>query len=345
MKFVMMEGHLDNNAVYVTSLLHQHDIHVLQHSDCGASSTIYEVNNEIVLKVPLLLEPPEPNAGALDHNCFQQKSKLSHGDLENERQVFQTLAPHPNIVEAISLDHSEGIYLRKYTPLSQRLAKGPAELPLRLAWYLDIARALHHLHKARKAHCDLRVQNCLCDSDDNVRICDLGLCCSFGTFMPTDDDEFNGNLNVNGHSEFVSDVTDRFSLASLIFHMETGTHVKLEHLTDSGMDIPRLKTGMEPLDTILQRAWCEEYKSTEDMLNDITIAQVRLRPSPVNSSDVATLRQEVARWRNERIDSYGMCLSRVMSSNCSRERLERSKRVDLNEADSVGASGIFAAMN
>lgn len=272
----------------------------------GASSIIFQVNESIVLKAPVVLEKPLEDAPKADKAEFNSTSFYSYSDLANERQILHEVGKHPNIVEALALQHPEGIYLKKYCSLSERI--GEATEQAKRGWYLDIALALQHVHEAKIAHADLRPDNILCDANDNASICDFGISCKFGSSTPTSDDLIAEKLNVNGRFETVSDESDRFAFASLIFELETGNRPNIKDVADSG--IPQLATGSPPIDNLLARAWGNTYSDTKQMVEEIMEMQEARKHDCIRStvglpSAVESLNHEVEQFRRTRIKNNG----------------------------------------
>jgi hypothetical protein len=85
----------------------------------GASGFVYEVDEHIFFKAPIINRPPGINGSSLDHYFYATDAVFRFEDFENERAIFRHLRqhPHPNIVQAIAIEYPEGIYLRKYHPL------------------------------------------------------------------------------------------------------------------------------------------------------------------------------------------------------------------------------------
>lgn len=145
-------------------------------------------------------------------------SVCHYEEIVNERIILKRLerTPHTNIMQAVSLDHPEGVYLRRHTPLSRRLQAGKPTQYIRIAWYRDMLRALLHLHTLEIAHADVRLDNFLYDSEGAIILCDFTCSRAFGQDNPSVPSSPEG-LGVNGPSQIVSDKTDRFALASVMF--------------------------------------------------------------------------------------------------------------------------------
>lgn len=279
----------------------------LERLDGGASAYIYAVNDQVVLKSPVTFVLPRDDS-LLDQYEYALHTVCYYDDIQNERAIFRHLEriPHDNIIQAITLEHPEGIYLRRYSPLSTRLKTEKPTQFIRFSWYRDMLRALVHLHELEIAHADIRLDNFLCHSEGTIVLCDFTCSRRFGQENPSATWS-SGTLGVNGFSQVVSDVTDRFALASVMFEIETGTKPNLTVLDDT-IQIPAIKTGSESLDLIIGRAWFEKYESTVDMLGDI---EALLGPSNFAAGSVLptaaieSLQAEITDWRRIRARKYG----------------------------------------
>ena len=95
----------------------------LERLDGGASAYIYAINDEIVLKSPVIFVPPSDDASQMAQYEYALHSVCHHEDIENERTILKRLEqrPHANVLQAIALEYPKGIYLRRHTPLSKSL--------------------------------------------------------------------------------------------------------------------------------------------------------------------------------------------------------------------------------
>jgi hypothetical protein len=86
----------------------------------GASAEVYKINDYIVLKSPRVFRPPNHDTPNRDRWFYADASLFHFNLMRNERTVLRLIEQrsHPNIVEPVNTDYSEGIYLRKYLPLS-----------------------------------------------------------------------------------------------------------------------------------------------------------------------------------------------------------------------------------
>ena len=252
--------------------------------------------------------PPTDDASPTAHYDYALFAVCHHEDIENERTILKRLqrAPHVNILEAISLEYPEGIYLRRYIPLSRRLKIEKPPQPVRVNWYKDMLRALVHLHGLEIAHSDVRPDNFLCDLEGAIVLCDFTCSRSFGQDNPSATSPGEA-LGVNGPSQTVTDITDRFALASVMFEIETGRKPDLT-LVNRMPEFPAVKTDNEMLDSVTERAWLAKYESTMDMLRDI---EAFCRPSRSEvGSDLhltasETLQTQIDDWRYIRMRQYG----------------------------------------
>jgi len=147
----------------------------LERLDGGSSAYIYAVNDQIVLKSPVTFVPPTDDSSQTAQYEYALTTVCHHEDIANERIILKRLErmPHPNVLQAISLEHPEGIYLRRHTPLARRLQTEKTLQSMRIAWYADMLRALVHLHNLGIAHADVRLDNFLCHSEDVIVLCNF----------------------------------------------------------------------------------------------------------------------------------------------------------------------------
>ncbi|KAM3503366.1 hypothetical protein MY11210_008750 [Beauveria gryllotalpidicola] len=269
----------------------------------GAAGQVYHVDDYIVLKACRIYEPPSDDAAPRALWDYASETIFHHGILKDEKTVLRLLAehPHPNIIEAIHMDHPEGIYLRKYQSFS---ALAPSSQSDRIHWYRDIIRALLHLHKLGIAHSDIRRDNILFDQNHHALLGDFGAACPFGHPNPSLPVLFNGP------SETVSAATDQFAMGSLIYELETGarSEISLDH--HGSLILPQIDTGHDGLDSLIENAWRGQYASTQDMLEYAecldAVQDIRgpFEP-PISKAELIT---RITQWRKDREDQHGCVL-------------------------------------
>lgn len=273
----------------------------------GASGQVYKVDEHIVLKALTVYEPPASDALPRDQWFYASETLFSSSLMNDERTVFRLLEqrPHPNIVEAIHIDHAEGIYLRKYLPLSE--FRNPTQ-PSRILWYQDIIRGLHHLHNLHIAHSDVRIDNVLLDTQDRALLCDFSSSCPFG--HPNLAYPRSGlPIPINGPAKSLSDATDRFAMGSLIFQMETGTKPELSVDDNGTLVLPQIRIGHSGIESMIRRAWLGQYSSTAQMLEHAESLHTdrRRETQSLMSQPVLkeVLRSRIKQWRKDREEQYG----------------------------------------
>lgn len=278
----------------------------------GAAAIVYEVNEDVVLKACRTYQSPSSDASHRDWWIFADSTLFSLHLSRKEKDFLRLLEkqPHPNIAEAISVDEDEGIYLRRYLPLSQ------VELPTlqgRVSWYRDFLHGLNHLHGLGICHSDLRPDNILLSRGrhPHALLCDFSGASAFGELNAS---PFEGEVPRTGLARTVSDATDRFALAYLIFEMETGSKPALAAVPDGTLSLPLVCTGHSGLDCMILKAWWGQYASTSDMLADAESLSVPAEQDGDARSTAeplvltGTLRQQVKQWRQRRLDCYGNCI-------------------------------------
>lgn len=217
--------------------------------------------------------------------------------LQSERTILRLARqrPHPHIIEPIDTDQLEGIYLRRYHSLSED--KIPAQHH-RIRWYRDLTDALCHIHSLGIAHADIRIDNVLLDEYYRAILCDFSAANPLGQSNPV---FLHLPLPINGPSPTLSEATDRFATASLIFRMEHG--VKLELSVDSNgiLVLPEIQTGHPGLDTIIGTAWLAHYSRTSQMQERLdSIDTNGARPAhdvQLRSGSMESWRDRIKEWR------------------------------------------------
>lgn len=280
----------------------------LERLDGGSSAYIYAVNDQVVLKSPVTFVPPTDDSSQMAQYEYALHTVCHHEDIANERIILKRLErnPHTNILQAISLEHPEGVYLRRHVPLLRRLQTMKAPQSIRIAWYRDMLRALVHLHKLEIAHADVRLDNFLYHSEGAIVLCDFTCSRPFGQDNPSATSP-SENLGVNGPSQIVSDITDRFALASVIFEIETGTKPDIT-LVNNKPKLPAVQTGNKILDLVIERGWLANYESTIDMLRDIESLSGPSGSetgSDLQITAIESLQTQINDWRRIRVRKHG----------------------------------------
>ena len=288
-------------VAYTVHLQPQNDLEILGMGACGQ---VYHISDHVVLKTCQIYAPPE-NASQSDLWHYASETLFHFNLLKNERTVLQLLQkrPHPHIIKAIDTHRPEGLYLYKYQQLPVEVKSSQSR---RIRLYRDIADALSHLHSLGVVHGDLRVDNVLCDDRFSTILCDFSAACPLGDPNLVFPDL---PLPVNGPSPTLSEATDMFALASLMYHLEHGVAIKLS-LENGELKIPELNSGNECIDEIIRTAWLGNYKSTSDMVHQLSLidAQVNDLPKSTDPSpplNLECLETEVMDWRSQRKDKYG----------------------------------------
>lgn len=105
-------------------------------------------------------------------------SKLS---LDRERQVFERLGSHENILRYYGLvEVQQSIHsLRLERALHGNLrsfirVNDPVPLPQRLTWVADLAAGLAYIHSKKVFHCDFSCRNVFLTGENAVKIGDFG---------------------------------------------------------------------------------------------------------------------------------------------------------------------------
>ncbi|KAJ5096932.1 hypothetical protein N7456_007653 [Penicillium angulare] len=245
-------------------------------------------------------QPPSNKATPRALWDYASETVFHFGILKDERAILKLLAdhPHPNIIDVIDVTQPEGIYLRKYRQLSELTSTSQID---RILWYQDVLRALAHLHGLGVAHSDIRKDNILFDSGGQALLSDFGASCPFGYPNPS--------LPVlsNGHSETVSDATDMFAMASMIYELECKVRPEISINSANNLCFPAIQTGNNDLDSLIENAWKSNFDSTLDMLRHaerLSFSEGNREPT-CHPESKKELHERVLSWRSERINKYG----------------------------------------
>ncbi|RJE24590.1 hypothetical protein PHISCL_03068 [Aspergillus sclerotialis] len=213
----------------------QHDLDIV---GVGASGQVYNVDDQIVLKTCRIFKPPSHDASQRDHWHYASDTLFHFSLLKDERTIMKLLQtrPHPHIIEAIDTDQPKGIYLRKY---QQPTANIFSTLSQRIKLYRDIVDALCHLHSLGIVHADIRIDNILFDEHGSAILCDFSAASPCGEPNLVFPDL---PLPINGPSPTLSEKSDMFAMASLIYQMEHEAAPELS-LKDGTLVLPKLSSG------------------------------------------------------------------------------------------------------
>ncbi|GLA39026.1 hypothetical protein AnigIFM63309_006352 [Aspergillus niger] len=296
-----------NCDTYTLQLHPQRDLEVIK---AGSTTQIYKVDDHIVLKSSLLFEPPGNNTSQHAQLHYATNTLFQSNQLQNERTALQLLQKqlHPHIIEPIDTLYPEGLYLRKYHPLSEH--KIPPQRH-RIRWYRDLTDALCHIHKLGIVHADVRIDNVLLDEHDHAILSNFSAASPFG--------EPNLAFPINGPSATLSEKTDIFAVGSLIYQMEHGVKPELSLDVHGTLVLPNIHTGRPMLDTITRDAWIGNYSRTAEMLERIEaigiIGDDSGHGSLTQSISIRVLGSRIREWRERREDRFGCVLEGVLSED------------------------------
>lgn len=146
-----------------------------------------------------------------------------------------TRLDHPGIVSAIDVGEADGVAWIAMPRVegedleSLVVRRGPVDWRLAARWAFKVSQALHHAHRRRIVHRDVKPSNLLIDRDDRIRILDFGLAAALdasgirltathatlGTpyYMPPE--QIGGARQVDGRA-------DVYSLGATVHYLVTG---------------------------------------------------------------------------------------------------------------------------
>lgn len=286
---------------YTVRLQPQHDLEIV---GVGASGQVYNVDDQVVLKTCRIFEPPGSDASQSDRWRYASDTLFHYNLLKDERTVLQLLQnrPHPHIIEAIDTDQPEGIYLRKYQLLPAVMSSAQS---YRIRLYCGIADALRHLHSLGIVHADIRIDNVLSDEQGSAIICDFSAASPCGQPNLVFPDL---PLPVNGPSPTLSETSDMFAMASLIFQMEHGAAPKLS-FENGTLVLPEIRSGNQGIDEVIQKAWLGHYSRTLEMLQHLIFIYGQTSQYPESARPLPDSRDlfkdQIKRWRGHRENKFG----------------------------------------
>ncbi|KAJ5930005.1 hypothetical protein N7466_005498 [Penicillium verhagenii] len=303
---------------YTVCLQPQYDLDIL---GVGASGQVYNVSDQIVLKACRIFAPPSSDSSRRDLWHYASDTLFHFNLLKDERTVLQQLQnkPHPHIMKAIDTGHREGLYLRKYRQLPAEVKATQAR---RIRLYRDIADALCHLHSLGIVHADVRVDNVLFDDQFSAILCDFSAASPCGQPNLVFPDL---PLPINGPSPILTEASDMFALASLIFQMEHGFAPGLS-LENGRLALPELTSGNQGIDEVIQMAWLGNYSRTSDMLHQLAFIDSQMNEYAESTevpSDLEDLNLQILDWKKHRICNFGCVLEGILSEEQLKVLAER----------------------
>ncbi|KAI9814090.1 MAG: hypothetical protein M1832_005978 [Thelocarpon impressellum] len=234
------------------------------HLDGGATSQVFAVSANLVVKIPRRLE----NASQAE----QADCEAAVESVEHEKGIYRLLSrnPHPSIVQSF-LCTEDGIFLQRMgDSIGKRLRRQKLDDPaiderLQHRWIKQLASATTWLETFDLFHGDMRPSNILLDPADHVKLCDFDCTTRRGEELPAASWPF---YRVKGKSEALvaGPASEQFAMASCIYTIRTGREPLCEF---PGPEIvQRLIKGAFPptdgdpeLGEIVFRAWREGYET------------------------------------------------------------------------------------
>lgn len=115
-------------------------------------------------------------------------------------------------------------------------------------------------------------------------------------------------IPVNGPSPTLSEASDMFAMASLIFQMEHGAAPELSFENET-LALPEIRSGNPKIDKVIQEAWLGHYSRTSEMLQQLISIDAQTshclesaQPLP-ESRDLS--KDQIRRWRSYRENKFG----------------------------------------
>lgn len=207
--------------------------------------------------------------------------------VENEWEVCSQL-DHPNVVRVYELVRCRDLLWLRGCALVMEFVDGEPlaageDLPLEvlLDCFIQTARALEHIHQRGYAHCDLKPQNILVNSQGRVKLVDFGIAAPLGARR----ERLQGTVNFIAPEQTEPGVVDRrtdvFNLGATMYRMLTGHTLPTTFLA-GGRSSPQPE----------QRLWAEITKINPEVpqpLADLVLECTRrpLQERPASAAQVA----------------------------------------------------------
>ena len=227
----------------------------------GGRSWIGQVDETKVLKYPWF---PKGMAG-----------------IQIESKMFDVLGSHPRVIQSKGMT-KDGLLLEfaQNGDLNGYLVAHPeVSLQRRLAWCIQAAEAVVHIHSKRVLHCDIRHGNFLLDSNLDLKLADFQ-----GQHFSHDGRVILDGLSLESTKAYLPRTpadhatvrTDLFALGSAIHFIVVGTEVfpELDHAEDEDEIERRFRDGEFPVDehvcaSITAKCWGQRYVSAQEIVNDL----------------------------------------------------------------------------
>ena len=188
----------------------------------GAGSTIYRARDTDTGRIV-----------AVKHvSRLKQKDIRYVEQMETEYEVSKSFS-HPNLRRAFLLKVNKSLLLKvvdavlvlEYVdarPLERSL---PSELDAVISSFIQAAEGLQAMHRMGWAHCDIKPNNILRDTEGNVKVIDFGQACRIGTIK----ERIQGTPDYIAPEQVtrqpIAESTDVFNLGATLYWATTGKHV------------------------------------------------------------------------------------------------------------------------
>ncbi|KAF2741755.1 hypothetical protein M011DRAFT_413925, partial [Sporormia fimetaria CBS 119925] len=174
-------------------------------------------------KFPFVLDNPHPS-----HVEWIEESSER---IESEKAVYRVLMQHrrPNIVDGI-LIASEGIFMRRENmTLETRLQASSSVAPNKqVQWIRQLASALAWIEQLGYVHGDVRPENILLDTNENIRLGDFDAAVKIGDQVAVASEPYI-RLGENYELPIAGPASEQYALASCMYYIRFG-HIPYHEL-------------------------------------------------------------------------------------------------------------------
>ncbi|HEX9132139.1 MAG TPA: protein kinase [Ktedonobacteraceae bacterium] len=234
------------------------------------------------------------------HNEFSDDGELL-ARFQREAHILSQFSDHHIVrifdygdeidIHYIVMDYIDGQNLKYHT-----LTHGPMDALRALKYARQIAEGLDTAYKHGVVHRDIKPQNIVIDSKDEVKITDFGLARSRETVTLTQSNVFMGTAYYippeQAESGRSADTrSDLYSVAAVLFEMltgrppfegETAVDIVIKHMNEKVPSICRIRPDLPPeMDKFMQKAMAkspaDRYSTPQEFISAIEQLQRRIQ--------------------------------------------------------------------
>ncbi|KAI9848519.1 MAG: hypothetical protein M1837_007188 [Sclerophora amabilis] len=232
------------------------------HLDGGATSHVFAVSTNIVIKIARRFDHPTPDQRIHSDEAIES--------VEREKSIYELLGVHrhPNFVQSF-LCTTDGIFLQRLPEtLHARLLRqeeDPSTEPMQHMWIKQLASAATWLERLDYFHGDMRPSNILLDGAGHVKLCDFGNTTKRGEQLPGASYPFY-RVTAKFDAPIAGPASEQFAMASCIYTIRRG-HEPLHQLDGPQTVQALIKRDLPPtgddasLGGIVYQGWHEAFET------------------------------------------------------------------------------------